>query len=319
MTKFFEKLIDKFFDFFNFGRFITIIIPGLLVALCCAMLASQLLFPVSRSEKQIAPAAALSQKIESPGDKGLTPAAPTGQKASPAKAKKKTDSSVKGKSQPAEAASTKAAEGPSSAAAAQTVKTPTEWFSAQAKQDFQKVKNNFYYVLIFAVILGLMLYEVGFRVILRLSSKTKTNLFRYSNNDTYNAEGKIVKHDFDFSTTTVGLAYYAPFLKEKFSGDANYFDFLVTEYYRFLEFSVLMPSAIILSALTGFAYFLLFGIRNACWPHAVGILCVLIGVCILNILFLYIIPPKVSVAYKKAAHDLVQGVTDFMSKQLGKS
>jgi hypothetical protein len=40
MAKFFETLINKFFDFFNFGRFITIVIPGMIAALCLAMLVS---------------------------------------------------------------------------------------------------------------------------------------------------------------------------------------------------------------------------------------------------------------------------------------
>jgi len=48
MTEFLKKLTDKMLDFFNFGRFITIALPGLLIALAAAMFTSQLLFPSIR-------------------------------------------------------------------------------------------------------------------------------------------------------------------------------------------------------------------------------------------------------------------------------
>jgi hypothetical protein len=344
MTKFFEKLIDKFFDFFNFGRFITIIIPGLLVALCFAMLASQLVFPASRTEKPIAPPEvankerpiappevankerpitppeAASQKMKSASDKGPVPTTPS-QKEQALDAKKKSVSAPAGASQPLEAASAKAGKPPSSAVTAQSIKTPQEWFSAQVSQDFQRVRDGFYYVLIFTIILGLMLYEVGFGVILRQGVKTTEELHRYKNGDTYSTDGKILKRDFSFSTETdsvVGLVYFAPFLKEKFSGDENYFNFLVTEYYRFLEFSVVMPISIMISALVASVYYLLFGLRNFCWPHPVSVPAVLLAVFILALVFTCCVPSKVSGAYKKATSDLIKGVSDFMSKQLVK-
>lgn len=40
MTEFLKKLTDKMLDFFNFGRFITIALPGLLIALAAAMFTS---------------------------------------------------------------------------------------------------------------------------------------------------------------------------------------------------------------------------------------------------------------------------------------
>lgn len=305
MVKFFEKFIDKFFDFFNFGRFITIIVPGLITALCFTMLVSQLIFPTGKELEQ-----GPVPKVQS---KETT-------------TEKKTESKKKDSSREKEETTTSVKETTTTYEGSKGQKTGEQeaikkenkeaLFKRQLAKDYARVSSNFFLVVLLTIVLGLMLYEIGYRVILSFPTKgEKQELFRYD--PQHDADDKVTQK-FGFSKDSVGLVYFAPFLKEKFSGDENYFSFLVMEYYRFLEFSVNMPISIIVSGIIGVAYYGLFSIRNSYWPYYCGF-----GVFFLmlfggSIGFLFLVSPRIYTAYKKASKDLVQGVSDLMSKGIVK-
>ena len=192
----------------------------------------------------------------------------------------------------------------------------TSSFRRQLSEDYKRVSRNFSLVVLLTIVIGLMLYEMGFRVLLLFGGKgEKQKLQRYS--PTHDSDDELTLK-FEFSTEPVGLVYFAPFLKENFSGQENYFDFLVTDYYRFLEFATIMPISIIVSGILGMVYYVLFSIRNSCWydPLALGLLFLVLFVS--SILFLLKVTPSIFESYKKAVKDLIQGVSDMMSKGLVK-
>lgn len=290
MAKFFEGLANKLLDFLNFGRLITIFVPGLIVALCVSMLVSQMIWP---TEKSPAPVVKVTTK-----DSKETILESKKNEAS----KKETETITTTKdSAYKENADQKTAD-------------KKVFFSKQVSEDYHRVYNNPFAVGLLTIVLGLIIYEIGFRIFLYFPDKGKQKLHRYD-----------PAHDSDPAATykftakkdePAGLVYFAPFLKEKFSGDANYFDFLITEYYRFLEFSIIMPVAIIASGILGVAYYTLFSIRNECYLYCrvfAVFFIMLFAVCVIFILW---VPPKILESYRKASHDLINGVSDFMSKGL---
>lgn len=305
MVKFFEKVIDKFFDFFNFGRFITIIVPGLITALCFTMLVSQLIFPTGKELEQ-----GQVPKIQSIQSKETTTEKKT-------ESKKKDSSREEEETKTSTKETTTTYEGSKSQQKGdqEAIKKESKEavFKRQLAKDYARVSSNFFVVLLLTIVLGLMLYEIGYRIILFFPTGQHQKLFRYD--PRYDADDKVT-HKFGFSKDSVGLVYFAPFLKEKFSGEENYFSFLVMEYYRFLEFSVNMPISVIVSGIIGIAYYVLFSIRNSYWPYFFGFLVLFLMLFVCSIAFLLLVFPKIYTAYKKATKDLVQGVSDLMSKGL---
>ena len=188
-------------------------------------------------------------------------------------------------------------------------------FKKQVSKDYYRVKNNFPLVVLLTIVIGLIIYEIGFRVLIYSPSKGGDKLFRYDSQ--YDSEEQNT-HKFNFTQQPVGLVYFAPFLKEKFSGDENYYSFLITEYYRFLEFSIIMPISLIVAGILGLAYYLLFCIRNDYAPYYGEFAVFFIILFVVSIGFLYFISPKINDAYNKASKDLIQGVSDFMKKGLVK-
>ncbi len=275
MAKFFEALISKFFDFFNFGRFITIVIPGFVAALCFAMLMSQLIFQEKHQKKEI-------QKKE----------------ASCCCEVKMHDAGKKDINQQA---------------------SDDDLFIKQIKNDYNRVKGNFLLMTILAIMLGLMIYEVGYCILRhyrkrpREGTKDDTKLFRYSSE--HDAADSFA-NKFNPSKEEVSLIYFAPFLKEKFSGDENYFDFLITEFYRFLEFSINISVSIFMSLFIGVFYYVLFCFRNFCWPCRTEFIFFFLILSLLTVVFFWLVFLTILKAYNKASHDLVLGVSDFMAKNL---
>lgn len=281
MTEFLKKLTDKLLDFFNFGRFITIALPGLLIAMAITMFVSQLLFP----------------HIPFPAD-----------------------------TQPAVASlQGEAKERPGTAEGSQTL------FQRQLQADFGRLWRHGYLVAVLVVIFGLMNYELGYWVLgcQWFQRPPKDQLYPYC--PAHDADdrparkfqakvsrGRLVGLDhFCKEGDAVGLVYFAPFLKEKFSGEENYFTFLITEFYRFVEVSVVVPLALIQSSVLGVAYCWLFWWRRdlqLVLPFMLGV--VSIG---LSVIFLRCVSTKIAKAYYRACYDLIHGVSDFMSKQLGSS
>jgi hypothetical protein len=282
MVKFLDTFLNKLLDFLNFGRLITIIIPGAIVSFCLLMFASQILFP----ERMSAPQEGVTTSSAVGGNASERPAAKPGV----------TRKNIA------------------------TTADKESLFQKQLSEDYGRANEHLYLIVFFTLALGFMLYELGYGILLDLSRMTdaretaEPKLSRYD--DQHDADDKPT-HKFNFSSgCPVGLVYFAPFLKEKFSGEENYFSFLITEYYRFLEFSVNMPVSIILSALLGLGYYILFSLRNACCPYFTEIVLFFIMLFVLPILFLLFVSPKVLISYKKASTDLVRGVSDLMAKGL---
>lgn len=115
---------------------------------------------------------------------------------------------------------------------------------------------------------------------------------------------------------SVGIMYFAPFLKEKFSGEENYFNFLITEFYRFQEFSTVMPVSIIAGNFMGGIYYVLFSTRNGYWLYGRTFTWMFILILLLTGLYMYFITRDGMVSYARSRQHLVQGVPDLMKKNL---
>jgi len=332
MISFFQTLVNKLLDFTNFGRLITIFIPGLITSFCIAMFFSLLIFSSSHSVKQPVYQKVFSNNVEDSLRFAI-----------------KTLEDVQN---------------------AKTSNEAQRLFASQISSDLHRVSNNYGLLILLAIVIGLIMYEIGYKVlglIAKMKSgkelkedkkeiiiKEKDLIIDEQSNEEFIEEKDIVlidqtnnglkkklknkveplrryDHQFDsinepankfkFSkkeSDEVGLIYYAPFLKEKFSGEQNYFDFLVTEYYRFLEFSVIMPISIIVSVLFGISYYLSFSFRNSCFPNWAGFTILFILLIDGSLLFLYYIARDIYKSYAKATMDLILGVSDVMSKGLVK-
>jgi len=292
MVKFLETFLNKLLDFLNVGRLITIIVPGVIVSFCLLMLASQLLFPMQTGE---------TPAVKAEAGAGIKANTPAGKDAQQRPAERKD-----GKKEEAGGL-----------------------FQKQVSSDFLRTSNHVPLMVFFTLVIGLMLYEVGYKVLQCFSKIGAPHKQAAGTANLIETSGDTLKrydpqHDadptptnkFNFSAHAVGLVYFAPFLKEKFSGEENYFSFIVTEYYRFVEFSVNMPIAIIVSGLIGVAYYLLFSLRHSCWPYSTELSFFFPALFAFPALFLFIVSPGIPESYKQASKDLIQGVSDLMAKGL---
>jgi|GEM_PF-2492309 hypothetical protein len=284
MAKFLETFLSKLLDFLNFGRLITIVVPGVILSFCVIMFTGQLLFP----EKVIAPK---EKSVAVKADKG-----------NPAKS---GDQAV----------------------APDTAAKPDEGilFQKQLSKDFNLVTQHLWIVVFFTIILGILVYEMAYGLLsifpLRvpgiknnLEDLKNCALSRYDN--AADAEPTAVNKFKPNGKDKVYLEYFAPFLKEKFSGDENYYNFLIMEYYRFVEFSVVMPLCAIASTLVAISYWVLFCLRNGCCPYGCELVLIFIAMLVLPALFIVFVSNKVWLFYQKSQYDLILGVSDLMSKGL---
>jgi len=302
MAKFLEVLINKFFDFFNFGRLITIIVPGFIAAICLAMFISQLVFPLGEL-----PGSGSALKIKSVQSKE------TIKTESKTKEKENTITTIKETTTTYEYGADQKTGGQETITKEKKEDKET-LFIRQISADYRRVSNNFLLLLLLTIVLGLTLYEIGYIILLRFPKKSEDEkLFRYDGQNDKKGEAA---DKFLPSKNSVGLVYFAPFLKEKFSGEENYFNFLITEYYRFLEFSVNMPLSIIVLILFGGAYYLLFYAKNDFCPDCPGSAIFVSVLLLCSLIFLIFIVPRIARAYRKATKDLILGVTDMMNKGL---
>lgn len=111
----------------------------------------------------------------------------------------------------------------------------------------------------------------------------------------------------------VGFMYFAPYLKDEFiTGKENYYAFYISEYYRFLELSVVVPSSIVISSLIATGYYLLASFYlgdDSPLNIAMVIIATLIIIAI-KVWFDEKVLPLVYYNSRKAAYDLVAGITD---------
>jgi hypothetical protein len=306
MVEFFKSLADKFLDFFNIGRAISIIIPGVLVAFVLLMLLSLAVFsPGTESAKD-------PQKSASTA--GNAPAVPAG-----AATAEKKDGAFKNRTgkPPVGSAAAPAKKPEAPPAAAQPVaKAPADPLKPLGKQiagDFLRVTTHYWVVLMVSLVLGILLYETGNVIIALSSANSTTKLYRYQEGP--NAAGGILSPSVNGTTgDEVGLIYFAPFLKADFTGKENFYNFLISEYYRFLEFSAVMPVALLAATwLAGVYYLVACHVTNATC-HVGVVIVVMLIVLVKVIMFYRIIFNRVLEGYRKASEDLIRGVTDATNR-----
>jgi hypothetical protein len=157
-----------------------------------------------------------------------------------------------------------------------------------------------------------LLFEVGNVVITGWSAKSGTGLYRFK--EGLDADGRKLVVDYDNKEAEVGFIYFAPFLKAEFTGKENYYSFLITEYYRFLEFSAVMPLAMLkASFLAGLYYLAACHVTETCCHTGVVIAAVLL-VLFAVILFYSLVFSRVLKCYRKASAELIKGVADATNK-----
>lgn len=304
MVDFLKSLVDKFLDFFNVGRAISILIPGALVAFVLLMLLSLAVFPSGGVIAATPP----KKEVAAPEKAATTPAT-TGKDKQDKKFKNSTTHQAGATSAPAaKKPETTAANGQAN------LKTPEPLrpLSAQIADDFLRVTRHYWVVLLMALVIGILLYEVGNVIVAFWSKDPEFQLYRYREGK--DATDKILVTDDGNKDAAVGFIYFAPLLKSDFTGKENYYSFLITEYYRFLEFSAVMPIAMLAaSVLAGLYYFAACHVTKAgCHTGVIfaGIGLILFAV----ILFYWVVFRKVIAGYRRAVADLIKGVTDATNK-----
>jgi len=321
MAAFLTGLLQKFFDFFNFGRFLSIFLPGLIVTLAIGMLADQIIAPVDHvkvldefiKEHQPSGDAKKSSKLQAK----ISSQNPKVKKATRPPAQENQLSEM---TDVRELLSKKGH-------GRQALKGLI--FERQLIQNYGRVMNNWLLIVIGAIVIGVLMHEVGYLYLLCLSKcegrkkeNDKYRLYPYAPTEADKIEFiQIVPastHGDKKKDQEVGFVYFAPFLKEKISGDENYFTFLITEYYRFVEFCINMPLSLILTALVGIVYILLFNantdILGEPLEHLSQIWIMFGAIIGVSLLFLFIVTPKVLKSYFGARADLIRGVSDYMNK-----
>ncbi len=307
MIDFLKSLTDKFLDFFNIGRAISILLPGALVAFILLMLLSLAVFPSSGVIAATPP----KKEVAAPEKVTTIPAA-TGKDKKDKKDKKFKNSTT----HQAGEASVPAAKKPEKVSAnSQTnlkAPEPLRPLSAQVADDFLRVTRHYWVVLLMALVIGILLYEVGNVIIAFWSKGSGHQLYRYKEGKDVN--DKILVTDDGNKKAVVGFIYFAPLLKSDFTGKENYYNFLITEYYRFLEFSAVMPIAMLAASfLAGLYYFGACHVTKASC-HIGVIFAAIVLVLIAIVLFYWIVFRKVLEGYRKASADLIKGVTDATNK-----
>lgn len=284
MAKFLENLSTKFFDFFNFGRFLTIIVPGMIVAFCLAMLLSQIVFPIVLVYQEDDAEVKHESNIQS-----------VVQYHSHSEIKKNTEEEISFK------------------------------LEKQVTGDFERVTSNFLPLLLATIVIGMILNEISYSCIkrslnnmMRRSDMKKYTLHPYENTEEIarkknQPEMKLIADGAGKYKGEVGTSYYAPFLKDKFSGDDNYFDFLVTEYYRFVEFAMVAPISIMISVIIIGLYFVAFWVSNWTAIHMLAVILLGFFTFVFMVLILRLVFPPIAEAYIKARWNLTKGVTDIMN------
>lgn len=295
MADFLKAITDKFLDFFNIGRAVSIFIPGALVSFAILMLLSLMFFPPRITlDQAIAPEATIEQKSTAKSNDGAS-------------------TSTKNKNaKPLPTTTRKVAEPVPATAPTERRPTSGEIMSKQITADFDRVSAHYWIVALFSLVIGIMLYEVGNNII--GAAKSTVKMYRFKENP--GADKPQLVPDEGNAQMEVGLIYFAPFLKEDFTGKENYYNFLVSEYYRFLEFSAVMPLAIGVTALLAAGYyFAACRMIQVCCHYVVAFGAVVL-VWVLLVVFHKLVFSKVYGNYRKASADLIKGVADVINKGL---
>lgn len=318
MAKFFEKLVERFFDFFNMGRILTIFVPGAVAACCFAMLLSLLIFPVTSKktdseQEQAVMKVAVKKTTENIDDATKKPT--KGSKTVKPTEKKGVRSQMAEQETIEKKDITKPPVAPKDAAA--------KALAEQLRSDFGRLSSHQWLIVLLAVVMGFPIYEIGYRLLSGLSDDDKLKTYALYPYDDSNDPTDTRKLFFLGDATAkknepVGIMYFAPFLKEKFSGEENYFNFFVTEFYRFQEFSTVMPVSVVISAIVAYLYYVLFSLREGYWLYGT-VFFLLFAVMITSAIlyYKYITVPGME-SYARSKKALVQGVSAIMSKGLVK-
>lgn len=357
MSKFLETLIAKIFDFLNFGRILSMFLPGFLLAFSVSM-------PISLLSPPISLTGDIQPLLTSPSDNVYYLFKNTTDNNSDIWIpyynpiyNRIISSNIDERESILNGNLNKYP----------NKYTPENVFLWRIHFDFDRIKRNLILILIVTFPLGVLNYQTAyfflkkrldnitnqtenpppppnkeggssmvprrsiilyifnfkghiFKILTFLTKKTYSNkmdlrLFKYSSEFDSSIISKRFNPD---SSSPVGSIYFAPFLKEKFSGDDNYYNILITEYYRFLEFSYTILSSILLSWISMIIYYLSFYFLYSLNSPPLILRFSLIMIIIAFIVFLYWIRilPKTVERYLEARKDLIDGVTDFMKKGL---
>lgn len=308
MADFLKAISDKFLDFFNIGRAISIFIPGVLVSFAFLMLLSLVVFP----PKNMVTTSALKEPAAAPTSK---PAAMSNTEAGSAPGKSmqhQTTSAAAGKVAAAPAVIQKASTPAVPAPAKST--TPQENLGGQIAKDFSRVASHYWVVVFLSLVLGIILYEVGNAIIGLKPVEEDAQLFRFKEKIDQNEPPLVLDKD---PSAKVGLIYFAPYLKDEFiSGKENYYNFLITEYYRFLEFSAVMPLSVLLTTLIAVVYY-----KTACaslgeCSHNGAVVLFVLAIGLSVFVFYKVVFNKIFSGYRKASSELIKGITDMRNKGL---
>lgn len=189
-----------------------------------------------------------------------------------------------------------------------------QMLSSQILFDFGNCKNNLGLLIFVGMIVGVFVYETANFALCSLSGKSgKFPLCEYDASNDFDSDNK---KKFGFSNRVVGLVYFAPFLKENFSGKENYYNFLISEYYRFLELSVVVSIGSFISAVISVAYYIALSNNVGCFVAPVLFGSVIVVLLLILSWFYFKVVPEIFYGYKKACSELVLGVTAVMSKGL---
>jgi hypothetical protein len=306
MADFLKTISDKFLDFFNIGRAISIFIPGMLVSFALLMLLSLVIFPPRNVATTSAPN---DQKIAA---KPVT----TNTAASSASVKTVQHQATTVTAGIANAALRKPQKAnPPTPPAAAKQPASQDSLGDQIGKDFGRVARHYWVVVFLSLVLGIILYEVGNAIIGLNQVGEDSQLFRFKEKTDQN-EPPLVLNDKDPSAK-VGLIYFAPYLKDEFiSGKENYYNFLITEYYRFLEFSAIMPLSVLLTSAIIAVYYKTFCVfLGACSQNGMMLL-FLLAIALLVFMFYKVVFVKIFTGYRKASAELIKGITDMRNKGL---
>ena len=273
MAEFLKVMTEKFLDFFNIGRAVSIFIPGALVSFALLMLLSLVFFP-ARDEPSSVPASAAGASAAGQGRDSIQ------------------------------------------SNGAHEKQGPREALGRQLASDFGRVASHYWIVALLSLITGILLYETGTVIIMTRRLDEKMQLFRFK--EKQEAGDPLLVPDRGNEDARVGLIYFAPYLKEDFTGKENYYNFLIAEYYRFLEFSTVMPLSVLLTTVIAVIYYrTACGYAGACFQNGAVILLVLtVGLSVT--LFYMVVFDTIFSGYRKASADLIKGITDVKNKGLVK-
>ena len=339
---FLNKLIEKVLDFFNMGRVISIFIPGVVVTIAFLMLLSLLITPKPECRSDVSTTKGLPVSSHDATTPNYVGSAIQSQVSSAAcKACMEAIAHPPTKPSTAQKNPTVSKDAQACLAVQQQLSSPAckkclaslnatppqAALEQQIIKDFKLAVKYPWIICLLSLIFGILIYEFGNAQIGKMKCADDNQLHGYKyppsppdplkvTADTAAAAAgsaalpdKLITDD----NKPVGLIYFAPYLKDTFiTGGVNYFSFLIIEYYRFLEFSVVIPLAILITNFLALFYYLIAARMLCClfFPETTIVIMAAVIITGLYFWFRMNVLPLIYANYRKNAFDLIKGITD---------